>query len=61
MTRLDILAEIRDLKAAPEVTPETVKAAERFLASLERLNDRLRRARRIDASEIEGLCVGRRR
>ena len=53
MTRLDILAEIRDLKAAPEVTPETVKAAERFLAEVQRLNRQLRKT-----LAIEGLCVG---
>ena len=53
MVRGDIIAEIRDLKAAPEVTPETVKAAERFLAEVQRLNRQLRKT-----LAIEGLCVG---
>ena len=53
MVRGDIIAEIRDLKAAPEVTPETVKAAERFYAEVQKLNRQLRKT-----LDIEGLCVG---
>jgi hypothetical protein len=43
--------ELRALKADPDITPETVKAAERFLAEVKRLNRQLRRT-----VAIEGLC-----
>lgn len=43
--------ELRALKATPEITPETVKAAERFLESVKRLNRQLRHT-----LAIEGLC-----
>ena len=51
MIPADTIAELQALKAEPAVTAETVKAAERFLETVRRLNQQLRRT-----VAIEGLC-----